>query len=155
MNILIFFGPAGSGKGTQAQYLKEKFNFSHLSTGDLLRYEVKSGSELGIQVQKVIESGDLVSNDIILKIIKENILKLVKENNCPGVVFDGFPRTIDQAEAFDHLLNSIHLNLNYAVYFDLSLESSVQRISGRQIDSRNNMVYHKDSNPAPVDVQPY
>lgn len=155
MNILVFFGPAGSGKGTQAQYLKDEFNYLHLSTGDLLRSEVKSGSELGIQVQNVIESGDLVSDDVILEIIKDKILTIIEENNTPGIVFDGFPRTIDQARAFDQLLDTIDLTLNHAVYFDLALETSIQRISGRQIDSRTNTVYHKESNPAPIDVQPY
>jgi adenylate kinase len=155
MNILIFFGPAGSGKGTQAQYLSDKFNFLHLSTGDLLRNEVKSETSLGMQVQKVIEAGDLVSDDIILEIIRHNILIAIENNRTSGIVFDGFPRTIDQALAFDQLLNSINLTINRAVYFDLSLETSLQRISGRQIDSRTNIVYHKASNPAPVEVQPY
>lgn len=155
MNILIFLGPAGSGKGTQAQYLKEKFQFAHLSTGDLLRAEVKSGSELGTKVQAVIDAGDLVSDDIILSIIKENIVRLTEKGNLPGIVFDGFPRTVDQAKSFDEMLSSMGLNLNQAIYFDLSLEESIHRISGRQIDSRNNMVYHKDSNPAPAEAEPY
>ena len=76
MNVLIFLGPAGSGKGTQAQFLKDSLNYEHLSTGDLLRAEIKSNSELGQQVQSVINSGNLVSDDIILNIIKKNITGL-------------------------------------------------------------------------------
>ena len=78
MNILVFLGPAGSGKGTQAQYLKEQFHYAHLSTGDLLRAEVSSNSTLGQQVKMVMQSGDLVSDDIIISIIKERILNLTK-----------------------------------------------------------------------------
>jgi len=155
VNILVFLGPAGSGKGTQAQYLQERFQFTHLSTGNLLREEVTSGSALGAQVQSVIELGDLVSDDIILSIIREHVSILMSKDDIKGIVFDGFPRTIEQAIAFDQMLLSVDLKLNKAVYFDLSLDASIDRISGRQIDSRNNMVYHKISNPAPMDVQPY
>ena len=155
MNILIFLGPAGSGKGTQAQYLKEHFDFVHLSTGDLLRQEVSSGSKLGQEVQSVIRAGDLVSDDIILSIIKEQLLTLKERKMSKGIVFDGFPRTIEQAKAFDIMLNSLGLSLNKLVYFDLSLDASLSRISGRQIDSRNNLVYHKDTNPAPKEAEPF
>ncbi len=155
MNILVFLGPAGSGKGTQAQYLKEHFQYAHLSTGDLLRAEVSSNSVLGQQVKMVMQSGDLVSDDIIISIIKERILNLTKQSDYRGVVFDGFPRTIEQAKAFDNVLDSLQLKLDKAIYFDLSLDESIKRISGRQIDSRNNTVYHKISNPAPDDAQPF
>ena len=155
MNILVFLGPAGSGKGTQAQYLKEQFQFAHISTGNLLRDEVASGSPLGQQVQSVIESGDLVSDDIILSIIREHVSIMLSKDDINGIVFDGFPRTIEQAVAFDKMLLSLELKINKAVYFDLSLDESIDRISGRQIDSRNNMVYHKVSNPAPIDVVPH
>ena len=90
MNILIFLGPAGSGKGTQAQYLKEHFDFVHLSTGDLLRQEVSSGSKLGQEVQSVIRAGDLVSDDIILSIIKEQLLTLKERKMSKGIVLMGF-----------------------------------------------------------------
>ena len=148
MNVLIFLGPAGSGKGTQAQFLKDSLNYEHLSTGDLLRAEIKSNSELGQQVQSVINSGNLVSDDIILNIIKKNITGL-KSSNKTGVMFDGFPRTIEQANALTSLMKEMGLNLTKVLYFDLSLEESIDRISGRLIDSRNNNVYHKVSNPAP------
>jgi adenylate kinase len=154
MNVLIFLGPAGSGKGTQAQFLKDKLNYEHLSTGDLLRAEIKSNSDLGQQVQSVIHSGNLVSDDIILNIIKKNINGL-KSSNKSGVIFDGFPRTIEQANSLGSLMNEMDLNLSKVLYFDLSLEESINRISGRLIDSRNNNVYHKISNPAPTEAEPY
>ncbi len=155
MNILIFLGPAGSGKGTQAQYLKAQFNFAHISTGDLLRAEVKSDSDLGKKVQAVMKSGNLVSDEIIIEIIKDHVTALTQQTHLKGIVFDGFPRTLAQGKAFDSMLNSLDLRLNKAMYFDLSLAESIKRISGRQIDSRNNNVYHKDSNPAPADAEAY
>ena len=154
MNIIILLGPAGSGKGTQAQFLRDRFNYNHLSTGDMLRAEVASESELGLKVKSVIDSGNLVSDDIIISIIKQRLQKLVL-NNETGAIFDGFPRTIAQAEAFQRLLDSENIALSSVLYFDLSLDASIERISGRQIDSRNNDVYHRVSKPAPADVQPY
>ena len=154
MNVLIFLGPAGSGKGTQAQFLKDKLNYEHLSTGDLLRAEIKSNSDLGQQVQSVINSGNLVSDDIILTIIRKNINGL-KSSNKSGVIFDGFPRTTEQANSLSSLMKEMDLNLSKVLYFDLSLEESINRISGRLIDSRNNNVYHKISNPAPAEAEPF
>jgi len=155
MDLFIFLGPAGSGKGTQAQYLISSFNFSHISTGDLLRAEVKSGSEMGKNVQSIITKGDLVPDEIIIAIIKGHLSEVSKDTSIPGIVFDGFPRTIDQAIALDSLIKSMSLNLKALVQFDLSLEDSITRISGRQVDSRNNKVYHKVFNPAPKDAHPY
>tara|TARA_A100001015_G_scaffold308470_1_gene406160 strand:- start:7453 stop:8112 length:660 start_codon:yes stop_codon:yes gene_type:complete len=155
MNILIFLGPAGSGKGTQAQFLTQKLGYFHVSTGDLLRKEVASKSDLGQQVESIINNGDLVSDDIIISIIKQTLNELVAKSDCHGVIFDGFPRTKDQAMALDELVHSFNFNLPSVIYFDLSLEESIQRISGRLIDSRNNNVYHKDSNPPPEDAMPF
>ncbi|MEK9726534.1 MAG: nucleoside monophosphate kinase [Candidatus Margulisiibacteriota bacterium] len=152
MNILVFLGPAGSGKGTQAQVLKDQFNYVHLSTGDLLREEVKSGSELGQKVQSVIHAGNLVSDDIILDIIRHHLKSLVAQQ-VKGVIFDGFPRTLDQANAFNDLLAEFQLSVSSVLYFNLSLDESIIRISGRQVDARNNKVYHKFSNPAPEEAQ--
>ena len=140
MNIIIFLGPAGSGKGTQAQYLRDHFNYAHLSTGDLLRAEVKSDSKLGQEVQSVIHAGNLVSDDIIIKIIRNNVAGL-KDASKEGIIFDGFPRTVEQANAFQDLLSDLNLSISSVLYFDLSLSESINRISGRLIDSRNNNVY--------------
>ena len=110
MNILIFLGPAGSGKGTQAQYLKNQYKYAHISTGDLLRSEVASNSNLGKQVANIINNGNLVSDDIMITLIKDKLSHLSKDSDCNGVVFDGFPRTKDQAIIFDELINLLVLN---------------------------------------------
>ena len=137
MNIIILLGPAGSVR-TQAQFLRDRFNYNHLSTGDMLRAEVASESELGLKVKSVIDSGNLVSDDIIISIIKQWLQKLVL-NNETGAIFDGFPRTTAQAEAFQRLLDSENIALSSVLYFDLSLDASIERISGRQIDSKTMM----------------
>lgn len=155
MKIFVFFGPAGSGKGTQAQYLKSDHGFHHLSTGDMLRSEVNSNSDLGNKVKSVIDSGNLVTDEIILDIIAKNISTLTSGNDHAGIVFDGFPRTIAQANGFDAILSSMNLSVDQAFLFDLSLEASLDRIAGRRIDSRNNDVYHINSNPAPESVVPF
>jgi adenylate kinase len=154
MNGVIFLGPAGSGKGTQAQYLRDHLNYAHLSTGDMLRDEVGSGSDLGNQVKAVIDAGDLVSDDIIIQIIKKNVI-IQSESRKTGLIFDGFPRTLGQAKALNLLMDDLELSIASVVYFDLSLEESINRISGRQIDSRNNHVYHRVSNPASPEVEPF
>ena len=154
MTIFIFLGPAGSGKGTQAQYIKENYNFLHLSNGDLLREEVSLDTEIGQKVKQVMSTGNLVTDQIIIDII-ENRLSSMKSIACSGIIFDGFPRTKEQAVALDKLLLSLDLNLSQVVLFDLSLELSIERISGRLIDPRNNNVYHATSNPAPEDIAPF
>ncbi len=153
MNVFVFLGPAGSGKGTQAQYLKNEHMFYHLSTGDMLRDEVASKSKLGLRLKEVIDSGNLVTDDIILDIISSNISKIVNDSHYEGIVFDGFPRTIAQANGFKSILDNYKLNVDQTFLFDLSLEASLDRISGRRIDPRNNTVYHILSNPAPDDVK--
>ncbi len=155
MKIFVFLGPAGSGKGTQAQYLKNQYGFYHLSTGDMLREEVSSESELGLKVKSVMKSGNLVTDEIILNIIEKNIASLVNDKDCVGIVFDGFPRTSAQAVNFDSMLSKLGLAVDHTFLFDLSLESSLDRIAGRRIDSRNNDVYHVKSKPAPDAVRPY
>jgi adenylate kinase len=155
VDILILLGPAGSGKGTQSQFLQETYQFRHLSTGDLLRKEVQSESSLGSKVSSIMKSGDLVSDEIILEIVNDNLKKIATDPSVPGVIFDGFPRTIDQAKQLDNLLTNLNLSLTNILYFDISREDSIKRISGRQIDSRNNHVYHIESNPAPKDCEPF
>ena len=134
MKIFVFLGPAGSGKGTQAQYLKSEYSFFHLSTGDMLRNEVASGSTLGLRLKEVIDSGNLVTDEIILDIISSNISKILIDNTFEGIVFDGFPRTIAQANGFSPILANHGLTVDQTFLFDLSLEASLDRISGRRIE---------------------
>jgi adenylate kinase len=155
MNIIILLGPAGSGKGTQSKYIQTEYNYFHISTGDLLRNEVASHSTLGQKVRSVIESGNLVSDDIILDIIKENLNKISEDKSNKGVVFDGFPRTLDQAKGLDTLLAQMSREVSGVLHFELPLDECVHRISGRRIDSRNNNVYHIEYNPAPEEAAPF
>jgi adenylate kinase len=128
---LILFGPPGAGKGTQAVKIAAKFGWLHLSTGDILRSEVSQGTPLGIKVKAVMDAGHLVSDDLLIEIIKS---VLVKHEDSPGFVFDGFPRTLPQAHALDKLL----CNLNHSVKQVLALEVDevelVKRLLKRAVD---------------------
>jgi adenylate kinase len=155
MNIIILLGPAGSGKGTQSKFIQTEYNYLHISTGDLLRNEVASNSTLGQKVRAVIESGNLVSDAIILDIIQTNLNKISEDNSTKGVIFDGFPRTLEQAKGLDTLLSKMGCQLSSILYFDLPLDECIHRISGRRIDSRNNNVYHVEYNPAPEEAQAF
>jgi adenylate kinase len=154
VKLLIFLGPAGSGKGTQAQILAKEFGYTHLSTGDMLRAEVNSGSDLGHMLSECMSSGDLVDDTIIDALIRSNIQKSLNSNSS-GIIFDGFPRTINQANLLGVLLKSFSLTLQRVFFFDISLEESVRRISGRRVDSRDNHVYHINSNPPPAEARPF
>lgn len=133
--IIVFLGLPGAGKGTQAKLYSEKHNLAHISTGDMLRAAVHSGSELGKKVKQVIESGQLVSDQLIAEIISERIKRIDCEH---GFILDGFPRTIPQAE----FLNKIVGEISCAVYFELAEQEVLNRMSqrsakeGRADDSR-------------------
>ena len=154
MNIVIFLGSAGSGKGTQSQYLKKEWGYRHISTGDLLREEMARGSSLGETIRLKVDQGDLVSDDIIIQMIDQTIQSLVA-TNAKGVIFDGFPRTMDQAVSLQSLLEPMGRSLTKVFYFDLSLEESLRRLSGRRIDPRDGQIYHEAFNPPPPEVRPH
>lgn len=139
MNIILL-GPPGAGKGTQAQFICAKFNIPQISTGDMLRAAVKAGTELGRQAQSVMASGGLVSDEIIIGIVKERI----QQNDCEnGFLFDGFPRTIPQAQALIDAGISIHKVLEISVEDD----AIVSRLSGRRVHEASGRIYHVDHNP--------
>lgn len=141
---VILVGPAGSGKGTQAPKLSEENCWCHLSTGDLLRDEIKRESELGLKVKEVIAGGGLVSDDLVINIIKNKI----KEPMCSnGVIFDGFPRTLGQAEALDHMLESEGKKIDKVVELDIPDDVLVERITGRRIHVASGRSYHVRFNP--------
>ena len=154
MNIVIFLGSAGSGKGTQSQYLKKEWGYRHISTGDLLREEMARGSMLGETIRSKVDQGDLVSDDIIIQMIDQTIQSHMA-TNAKGVIFDGFPRTMDQAVSFQSLLDRMGRSLTTVFYFDLSLEESLKRLSGRRIDPRDGRIYHDVFSPPPLEVEPY
>ena len=126
--VLILLGPPGAGKGTQARMLEDSYGFVQLSTGDLLRAAVSAGTEAGLKAKAVMEAGDLVSDDIVIAILRD---RLADPDTAKGVILDGFPRTTVQAEALDTLLAESGQKINAAISLDVDDAAMVTRISGR------------------------
>lgn len=125
---LVIFGPLGSGKGTQAQKIKEKYGFIHFSTGDLLRDEIKKQTPLGKNIEMVVNSGALVSDELIEEIVKE----FIKNNkNVKGIIFDGFPRTLHQAEMLDKELANNNLKIDLVIKLDIPETTIKNRLKYR------------------------
>jgi len=140
---LILLGAPGAGKGTQAQFICEKFNIPQISTGDMLRAAIKAETPLGLQVKDVMASGGLVSDDIIIAIVKERIA----QSDCVnGFLFDGFPRTIPQAQA----MIDAGVDLDCVLEIDVKDEEIIQRLSGRRVHADSGRVYHVVYNPPKV-----
>jgi adenylate kinase len=140
---LILLGPPGAGKGTQAQFIREKFAIPQISTGDMLRAAVKAGTPLGLAAKKVMDAGHLVSDDIIIGLVKERL----KEADCQrGYLFDGFPRTIPQAEA----LRAAGIAIDHVLEIDVPDEEIIARMSGRRVHPPSGRVYHVKFNPPKV-----
>lgn len=141
---LILLGAPGAGKGTQANFIKEKYNIPQISTGDMLRAAIKEGTELGLAAKKVMDAGGLVSDDIMIGLVKDRL----KESDCAnGYLFDGFPRTIAQADA----MKDAGINVDYVLEFDVPDELIVERMSGRRSHPASGRVYHTKFNPPKVD----
>jgi len=137
---IILLGAPGAGKGTQAQFITEKFAIPQISTGDMLRAAVKAESELGLQVKEVMASGGLVSDDIIIALIQD---RTAQEDCRNGYLLDGFPRTIPQAEA----LKEQGIKIDYVVEIAVEDEEIINRLSGRRIHEPSGRVYHVTYNP--------
>lgn len=137
--VLILLGPPGAGKGTQARMLEEKFGLVQLSTGDLLRAAVAAGTEAGKAAKAVMEAGDLVSDEIVLAILKD---RLAEPDVAKGVILDGFPRTTAQAEALDDLLSAAGQKVNAAVSLEVEDDAMVERVSGRYTCGNCGEGYH-------------
>lgn len=146
---LIFLGAPGAGKGTQAQRLSEEKGFIQVSTGDILRANVKEGTDLGKEAKKYMEEGKLVPDDLIIAMIKEKL----KELEGKDIILDGFPRTVKQAEALENLLKEVGRSLDAVILFDVSDEEVIERITGRRIDPKTGKVYHIKFNPPPKNVE--
>ena len=141
---VILLGAPGAGKGTQAQFIMEEYRIPQISTGDMLRAAIKNGTELGKKVKAVMDSGSLVSDDIIIALVKERIA----ESDCAnGFLFDGFPRTIPQAEA----LRDADVAIDHVVEIAVEDEEIVQRMAGRRVHPGSGRTYHVVYNPPKVE----
>ena len=141
---LILLGAPGAGKGTQANFIKEKYNIPQISTGDMLRAAIAAGTELGMAAKKVMDAGGLVSDDIMIGLVKNRLT----ESDCKnGYLFDGFPRTIAQADA----MKEAGINVDYVLEIDVPDELIVDRMDGRRSHPASGRVYHIRNNPPKVD----
>jgi adenylate kinase len=137
---IILLGAPGAGKGTQAEFLKELYGIPQISTGDMLRAAVKAGTPLGLQVKSVMESGGLVTDEIIIALIKDRI----QQSDCAdGFLFDGFPRTIPQAQA----LIDAGIDIDVVLEIDVADDEIVRRLSGRRVHPESGRIYHIDNKP--------
>lgn len=152
---LVLFGPPGSGKGTQSCSLIEKYQLVHLSTGDILRAELASQSELGMKAKAIMDRGELVSDDIVIGMIEK---KLQANKDAKGFIFDGFPRTVAQAEALDKLLSKLNQSITMMISLEVDKDELIKRLlkrgeeSGRADDNLETIenriaVYHKQTTP--------
>ncbi len=141
--ILIFLGPPGAGKGTQAKILEEKCGHRQISTGDLLRAHRANKTALGLEAQGFMDRGELVPDDLIIRMMEGELA------NVADVVVDGFPRTVAQAEAFDAMLAAKHLTAT-AVLFDVDMSALMERLTGRWTNPRSGRVYHEKFYPPKV-----
>jgi adenylate kinase len=140
---LILLGAPGAGKGTQAAYICQKYGIPQISTGDMLRAAVKAGTPLGVTAKKVMDSGGLVSDDLIIGLVKE---RLAQPDCAKGFLFDGFPRTIPQADA----MKQAGVKLDHVLEIDVPFEAIVERMSGRRSHPGSGRIYHVKFNPPKV-----
>ena len=141
---LILLGPPGAGKGTQANFIKEKFGIPQISTGDMLRAAVKAGTPLGLEAKKVMDAGGLVSDDIIIGLVKDRL----QQDDCrSGYMFDGFPRTIPQADA----MKDAGVPIDFVLEIDVPDSEIVERMSGRRAHLPSGRTYHVKYNPPKVE----
>lgn len=141
---LILLGGPGAGKGTQANFIKEKYGIPQISTGDMLRAHVKAGTELGVAAKKIMDAGGLVSDDIIIGMVKE---RLTQDDCKAGYLFDGFPRTIPQAEALDRALEERGDAINAVLYIQVPEDLLMARLTGRWSCPQCGAIYHELTNP--------
>jgi adenylate kinase len=140
---VIFLGPPGSGKGTQAKKLAQKFGLEHISTGDILRSAIKKNTELGIKAKILMDKGELVPDDVILGIIKEKLLTIKNE----GFIFDGFPRTAAQAQGLDRMLGELGMSISKVIDLDVPDDIIIKRLESRVLCDNCGRDYNIDSRP--------
>ncbi|MDR1580997.1 MAG: adenylate kinase [Synergistaceae bacterium] len=143
---IILIGPPGAGKGTQAVAVKSKFPVDHISTGDILRENVRAGSPLGIEAKKFMDSGSLVPDVLIIEMMRERLAKV-----SVGFMLDGFPRTVAQAEALDELMKEMSMPLDAAILLEVPDETVVKRLGGRRVCSSCGAIFHVTGNPNKIE----
>jgi len=141
---LILLGAPGAGKGTQAAFICKQFGIPQISTGDMLRAAIKAGTQMGLAAKAVMDSGALVSDDIIIGLVKERI---AQDDCAKGFLFDGFPRTIPQADA----MKAAGVNLDYVLEIDVPFDAIIERMSGRRVHVASGRTYHVKFNPPKVE----
>lgn len=146
--ILILLGPPGAGKGSQANKLIKEFNLTHISTGDIFRKNIKEETELGLKVKEIIKAGSLVSDELTNELVFD---RLSNEGSDLNIMLDGYPRNINQAEALDKWLVENNHELTSVVYIDASIETLIERISGRRVCKDCGATYHATNFPPKVE----
>jgi adenylate kinase len=140
----ILLGPPGAGKGTQAAVIRDRYNVAHISTGDILRSNVKEKTDLGQKARSYMEAGELVPDSLIIEMMRERL----SQSDCNrGFLLDGFPRTVSQAEALDSLLEDLDVELDAVILLDVSDEVVVERLSGRRVCRDCGAIYHMKNHP--------
>jgi adenylate kinase len=147
---LVLLGAPGAGKGTQGALLADALGIPKIATGDMLREAVRQGTPLGQQAKAVMDAGQLVSDDIVLGLVRERLDGDAKA----GAIFDGYPRNVAQAEALDGLLGELGRGIGAVVYLEVDDDDIVRRMSGRRTDPETGTVYHEEHNPPPAEIAP-
>lgn len=146
---LIMFGPPGAGKGTQAQRMAEELGIPQISTGDMMRAERRSGSALGQEFDSYMSAGKLVPDDLVGKLVNQ---RLSQPDASKGAIFDGFPRTLGQAETLESVLGGLGRQIHKVVALEVPLDIIVDRITGRRVDESTGHVYHVRYSPPPPEI---
>jgi adenylate kinase len=148
---LIFLGPPGAGKGTQAEAIIKEFVIPQVSTGDIIRAAIRGGTALGKEFQSYTDAGKLVPDDLVNRLVQE---RLGEPDCAPGFLLDGFPRTVVQAEALDRMLGTMGRKLDHVLLLEVADAVLLERITGRRSDPQTGRVYHVTFDPPPADIAP-
>ena len=146
---LIFLGPPGAGKGTQAKAIINEYKIPQISTGDIIRAAIRGGTELGKEFKSYTDSGKLVPDDLVNRMVED---RLAQDDCKPGFLLDGFPRTVAQAEALDGMLEQMERKLDHVLLLDVDDSVLLERITGRRSDPETGHVYHIKFDPPPADI---